>query len=377
MSKGMTFLRTLRLGDVLLAGLAVLLALLYTLVPGPLPMGIYIAQAVVSWAFVPFFAIWRSRPALASAGMIFCLGVWALIWFWALPVNSGFSPWLVAAPLAIYSSARLCESRWIPKAILGATFAGTFASPLMWKLQPDLTVRYRSGTDFLFTFLFHWLLLLLVYVIAVRLRDKELERQARQREAQEEERLLIARELHDVLAHSLTLIKVQANAGLVASGTSEEALRTIRTEADGALAEVRSIVSSLRAPTTREPSRQLSDIPKVVEGFRAAGLDISADLPNTPVTLPALTQLALVRIITETLTNVLRHQGVGATVRLKLSDSAGLSVESWGRPQGETSGAGVGLVGIAERANALGGFVRTSGDARHFLVEAQFPRRTV
>ena len=159
MSKGMTFLRTLRLGDVLLAGLAVLLALLYTLVPGPLPMGIYIAQAVVSWAFVPFFAIWRSRPALASAGMIFCLGVWALIWFWALPVNSGFSPWLVAAPLAIYSSARLCESRWIPKAILGATFAGTFASPLMWKLQPDLTVRYRSGTDFLFTFLFHWLLL--------------------------------------------------------------------------------------------------------------------------------------------------------------------------------------------------------------------------
>ena len=240
--------------------------------------------------------------------------------------------------------------------------------------RPDRAIPKRNGFSIYFPF--PLATFVLVYVVAVRLRDKEVERQARQREAQEEERLLIARELHDVLAHSLTLIKVQANAGLVASGTSEEALRTIRTEADGALAEVRSIVSSLRAPTTREPSRQLSDIPKVVEGFRAAGLDISADLPNTPVTLPALTQLALVRIITETLTNVLRHQGVGATVRLKLSDSAGLSVESWGRPQGETSGAGVGLVGIAERATALGGWVRTSGDARHFLVEAQFPQRT-
>lgn len=91
----------------------------------------------------------------------------------------------------------------------------------------------------------------------------------------------------------------------------------------------------------------------------------------------ALTQLALVRIISEGLTNALRHQGPGTHVRLKLtlSDAARVTLTSTATSPtpSEVSGSGVGLVGVKERAQALGGHLTSSGDAQKFMLDAELP----
>ena len=232
----------------------------------------------------------------------------------------------------------------------------------------------------------HWAVLGSTYFIAARYFDlaRQRERLAHERfrQAQEEERLLIARELHDVLAHSLTLIKVQANAGIIAARANTEAahdaLASIRDGADSALEEVRGIVTALRStgPTSLEPTTQLEHIEGIIDGFRAAGLDINAHIPEA-YEAPALTQLALVRIISEGLTNALRHQGPGTQVdvELALADVARLTlISSTPSPTpSEVPGSGVGLIGVEERALALGGKLETWGDAKKFIVRAELP----
>ncbi|MGV0360876.1 sensor histidine kinase [Corynebacterium minutissimum] len=266
---------------------------------------------------------------------------------------------------------------------------GTFISPFMWRIDAEsYLLRYEVDTHFLAMVVAHWAVLGSTYFIAARYFDRDRQREVLARErfhqAQEEERLLIARELHDVLAHSLTLIKVQANAGIVAatadSGAAEEALLSIRDNADTALGEVRGIVAALRSPgpTALEPAQQLEHIEGILEGFRAAGLKVDANLP-TEYAVPSLVQMALVRIITEGLTNALRHQGVGTRVfvELVLDDAATLTLTSTNPhpTPSNVAGSGVGLVGVAERARSLGGRLDYSGAAHSFSLHAQIPMK--
>ena len=94
------------LGDRMLTAAAVVLAARYTLLVGSHAADI--VQVVVSWCFVPFFWVWRSRPAVSATGFLACLLGWSLAWFIALPHNTGISPWLVTAPMAVYATARYC-----------------------------------------------------------------------------------------------------------------------------------------------------------------------------------------------------------------------------------------------------------------------------
>lgn len=141
---------------------------------------------------------------------------------------------------------------------------------------------------------------------------------------------------------------------------------------------MRGIVTALRStgPTALEPAQQLEHVQGIIDGFRTAGLEIDAELP-TSYEVSALTQLALVRIISEGLTNALRHQGPGTHVQLNLtlSDAARVILTSAATSPtpSEVSGSGVGLVGVKERAQALGGSLISSGDAQKFTLAAELP----
>ncbi len=186
------------------------------------------------------------------------------------------------------------------------------------------------------------------------------------------ERVRIARELHDVLAHSLSQINVQAGVGLhLAEQQPEkarEALASIKETSKTALDEVRSVLGVLRderrdpeAPLVPEPD--LSRLPALVSGVAAQGLDVTSSIDPDDATLaaaPKPVQLAIYRIVQESLTNVLRHSGATrASVDVGIEDGAYLiSVDDNGSGFADTE-AGRGLTGMRERAELLGGTLDT------------------
>lgn len=376
-----------RLGDKILTAVAALIALFYLIGAWAAPGAIELIQAALSLLFLPFIWVWRTKPVLSAAGFIVLLGAWAAAWISQLPANLGVTPWALTAPMAVYATSRYVERRSIPRAVLTAALLGSFISPAMWRIDPEsFLLSFQLDRRYITLLVVHWAVLGSAYFIAARYfdLDRQRERLAQERfhQAQEEERLLIARELHDVLAHSLTLIKVQANAGIIAARTdptsAEDTLKSIRDGADSALEEVRGIVTALRStgPTALEPAQQLEHVQGIIDGFRTAGLGIDAELPSS-FEVSALTQLALVRIISEGLTNALRHQGPGTHVQLKLtlSDAARVTLTSTATSPtpSEVSGSGVGLVGVKERAQALGGHLTSNGDAQKFTLTAELP----
>lgn len=376
-----------RLGDKILTAVAALIALFYLIGAWAAPGAIELIQAALSLLFLPFIWVWRTKPVLSAAGFIVLLGAWAAAWISQLPANLGVTPWALTAPMAVYATSRYVERRSIPRAVLTAALLGSFISPAMWRIDPEsFLLSFQLDRRYITLLVVHWAVLGSAYFIAARYfdLDRQRERLAQERfhQAQEEERLLIARELHDVLAHSLTLIKVQANAGIIAARTdstaAEDTLQNIRDGADSALEEVRGIVTALRStgPSALEPAQQLEHVQGIIDGFRTADLKIDAELPAS-YEVSALTQLALVRIISEGLTNALRHQGPGTHVQLKLtlSDAARVTLISTATSPtpSEVSGSGVGLVGVKERAQALGGYLTSGGDAQKFTLAAELP----
>ncbi|MGW0826824.1 sensor histidine kinase [Streptomyces sp. NPDC002845] len=199
-------------------------------------------------------------------------------------------------------------------------------------------------------------------------REREEQAQAARRRA-DEERLRIARELHDVLAHSISVINVQAGVGLALLDTDPKqartALTTIKAASKEALGEVRQVLDTLRAPgdVPRAPAPGLDRLPELVEQAAGAGLTVEVD--GEAPTLPPGTDLAAFRIVQEALTNVVRHSGSRhARVRIAYDDgdSAGgglrLRIDDDGPATGaDAGGSGNGLAGMRERAAALGGTI--------------------
>ncbi|MFE1177578.1 sensor histidine kinase [Streptomyces sp. NPDC058773] len=224
----------------------------------------------------------------------------------------------------------------------------------------------------------------LVRVRRERLAEAAAERAAAERRRADEERLRIARELHDVLAHSISVINVQAGVGLALLDSDPEqarsALTTIKDASKEALGEVRQVLGALRTPgdAPRSPAPGLDRLPELTEQARSAGLTVDVTTEGTPATLPPGTDLAAFRIVQEALTNVVRHSG-SRTARVLLRHTPGaleIRVDDDGPATagaGEPGG-GNGLVGMRERAAALGGTVeagpRPDGG---FRVRARIP----
>lgn len=187
--------------------------------------------------------------------------------------------------------------------------------------------------------------------------------QAARRRA-DEERLRIARELHDVLAHSISVINVQAGVGLALLDSDPEqartALTTIKAQSKEALGEVRQVLDTLRAPgdAPRAPAPGLDRLPELVD--QAAGAGLTVEVHGTPPPLPPGTDLAAFRIVQEALTNVVRHSG-SRHARVHLEHEGGalrIRVDDDGPATGaDAGGSGNGLAGMRERAAALGGTI--------------------
>ncbi|GAA2813924.1 sensor histidine kinase [Streptomyces showdoensis] len=211
------------------------------------------------------------------------------------------------------------------------------------------------------------------------------ERAAAERRRADEERLRIARELHDVLAHSLSVINVQAGVGLALldadPAQARTALTTIKAASKEALGEVRQVLDTLRAPgdAPRAPAPGLDRLPELVEQAAAAGLTVRTRVEGRPRSLPPGTELAAFRIVQEALTNVVRHSG-SRTAEVVLGygpDSLALRVDDAGPATGgDAGGSGNGLAGMRERAAALGGTIEagTRPDGG-FRVRATLPVR--
>ncbi|MFI7019712.1 sensor histidine kinase [Streptomyces sp. NPDC050164] len=190
------------------------------------------------------------------------------------------------------------------------------------------------------------------------------ERAEAARRRADEERLRIARELHDVLAHSISVINVQAGVGLALLDSDPEqartALTTIKAQSKEALGEVRQVLDTLRAPgdAPRAPAPGLDRLPELVEQAASAGLTV--DVEGEPPRLAPGTDLAAFRIVQEALTNVVRHSG-SRHARVHLahdSDVLRLRVDDGGPATGaDAGGSGNGLAGMRERAAALGGTI--------------------
>ena len=217
-----------------------------------------------------------------------------------------------------------------------------------------------------------WLLVLGTVAEIVRIRRERALEAARMRAEEarrraSEERLRIARELHDVLAHNISLINVQAGVALHLIDEQPEQARTalaaIKQASKEALGELRSVLSVLRqaddAPPPRDPAPSVARLEGLVSRASAAGLTVRTEVSGTPRALPTGVDLAAFRIVQEALTNVARHAGrATATIRVGYGEhDLIVQVDDNGNGAGQpsTAGGGNGIPGMRERATALGG----------------------
>ena len=319
------------------------------------------------------------------------------------PVNLGLNPIIATATTSLYTVTRWePDRRWGTAALLLA-LAGALVNPVTltsytWPHESGADPTTSSGVNE--AILVARTLASLVFVGAVVLtyllaasRRRTAENQALDvgiaaAQAVAAERLSLARELHDLVGHSLTTIKVQAATGLALGG--EERLRstltTVRDTANASLTSVRQLVSVLRSDAGEiTPLADLRTIPALIETTRSSGSRISAALPELEVldhcnsAWSAIQRLTLVRIVGETLTNAVRHGTGEIELSLTLSqESCHLHVANPVPDVTEPSPfGGSGLVGLEERLRLVGGTmthgVRNDGDHSFFTIDVDFP----
>ncbi|MGW8352143.1 sensor histidine kinase [Streptomyces wedmorensis] len=213
-----------------------------------------------------------------------------------------------------------------------------------------------------------------------RAEEAERTREETARRRADEERLRIARELHDSLTHQISVIKVQAEVAVhVARKRGEDvpaSLLAIQEAGREASRELRATLEALRDDDTTPP-RGLADVPELVRRARTFGLDATLTVEGTHRDVSAAVDRTVYRIVQESLTNVARHAGATtASVRIDCRpDTLEIAVVDDGRA---TTGAaptpGLGLVGMRERVTALGGRLRAAPrDGGGFAVRAELP----
>lgn len=197
------------------------------------------------------------------------------------------------------------------------------------------------------------------------------------------ERAEIARELHDIVAHAVAVIVIQAQAGERAlprdTALAAEVLETIETSARSALVELRRLLTLLTdgGESALEPLASLTRLPDLIATFRAAGLDVAYDEPNPLPSLPPTADLTAYRIVQQALTNTLQY-AQAARVALRC-DAARLDIlvedrRTAGLPPPEHRGAGRGLIGMRERLALVGGELLEAAPTDHgFRVRATIP----
>jgi signal transduction histidine kinase len=332
---------------------------------GPHGRGVSVA-GVLAVALIALPLLWRHRApqvtlAVVVAGVFACLATLKPGWSVAL-----------AASVAIYTVA-LHGDRLRTLGLAACVVAVTVVAMAVFSTDGVVSTEALARLGFL--------LLALVAGDAVRSRravrhaaaEREAERERRRAQEAErriaDERVRIAQEVHDVVAHAMVAINVQA--GVAAHvvhrqpGQAETALTEIKRVSGAALADLRATLGLLReegAAAPAHPARELSEVPDLAAPLRAAGVRVDVDVAGNDGRVPSAVGAAAYRIVQEALTNVLRHADASsAVVRVTIgADSLEVDVRddgagSAGNGRAPAPGHGTGLRGMAERAEALGG----------------------
>lgn len=200
-----------------------------------------------------------------------------------------------------------------------------------------------------------------------RAEQAEHDREEKARRAVADERARIARDLHDVVAHQMTVMTLQAEgARRVADGSDPRVVKALETISDAghsALIEMRRMVGLLRAPeeeSETEPLPRLADVEVLVEKVRAAGVPVDLDVEGDVRRLAEGTELSAYRIVQESLTNSVRHGGPDVTAKVAIEykeDHLDVLIADDGRGASADTGDGIGhgIVGMRERIAVLGG----------------------
>ena len=353
------------------------------------------------WAAIVVFAVvtaagasWLNPSApVAAAGAVVAVGA-------AVPLVLGWRPVLAYAAVATAGIAMLGHGMssnvgWFTVCLLAcwcvlagrrfeavAYWAGTmllFAAEWLWVRSDPGWGAWLAGVT-----------LATAFSVLIR-HDRDLLRRLRlaqaglAEQARAQERNRIARELHDVIGHTLTisLLHVQSARLAVEHDPADAGRALAEAERLGreCLAEVRTAVGMLREDDAADRSAPLpgaSGLPALVEQFRAAGADVTLTVEGDVAGLPATTGLAAYRIVQEALTNAAKHApGAPTEVRLQVAPSeATLTADTRavpGRGTGADAGPGLGMVSMRERAESVGGSCEAGPGGRGWLVRARLP----
>lgn len=226
---------------------------------------------------------------------------------------------------------------------------------------------------------FAWVCGLLWRVVLRARSTRSAQLQAESLAAEEQERVRIARDMHDIVAHSLAVVIAQADGARYAAAAkpevATEALGTIAQTARGALSDVRLLLTQLRHRQGDGPQPTLADLEALFAQVRQAGIEprITVD-PTPPGEPPGAIQLAVYRILQEALTNAIRHGDGAVDLHLAwLPERVDIQVRNTvGREQTQ-SGGGHGLIGMRERAQLVGGSLQAERQGVQFVVRASLP----
>jgi signal transduction histidine kinase len=310
----------------------------------------------------------RRRPVIAYVLAVVPAGIYLLLSYPGWPVYIG----AIVGLLGLV--AETSPGSWVPAGIVGGlVMAIGSGRPEGW--QPA-----RMAVVFAL-----WSTVMVMAGEAAARRARRADARARQQLL--EERLRIARELHDVLSHSLATIHLQAGVGLrLLDGRPEQAkvaLAGIRSVSADGLVHARGALSAMRQsddPGADGHSLTLGDLGSLVTSVRAAGVKVDMDVdPAARASLP--TEAAAYRVTQEALTNVMRHAGIGAEARVSVQrcgDRLELEVRDNGCGPSVGTGGGHGLAGMHERVAVLGGELHAApGLDGGFTVRASLPMGTV
>jgi signal transduction histidine kinase len=344
-----------------------------------------VLQVPMTLLLVVPVAVRRKVPVTAYA-----IAQAAALWQIATNELSG----AVLAVLVLLYTVAAYRPRRVSVTVLCVSLAGSGVAGLIFWTQPGLQLSSRlfvAGVMFGGSALTAWVLgdsmrYRRGYYAALedRAARLEAERDAQSKVAAAAERARIARELHDVIAHHVSVMVVQADGAAYAlrsaPETTETALHAISRTGRQALNEMRNLLGVLRTDGDRAqlaPVPGLGELRELLDQARAAGLAVTYTLSGTPRDLPEGAELAAYRVVQESLTNTRKHAGLAASAAVTLRyEAAGLTVEVTddGLASSAPGSAGHGLAGMRERIEMYGGTVQAGPlEGGGFGVVARLP----
>lgn len=359
-----------RLADGLIAGIYGLAAMVNTISAlvehEPAPWLTITAVATVLAVGVALFLVRRTQPWL----------VMALAWVACLASTPSGSPEVLGIMLALYALAVYGSSRasWLALGVsvaigASAAFGASWFGPLEAALDDPVTTSIGLALFLLISTLIGVTVgnrRRYLDALIARAQDLARERDQQAQLAAAVERSRIAREMHDIVSHGLTVMITLAEGSAATVGRDPEraaaAMRNVADAGRDALGEMRRMLGVLADPSDAAadlgPQPDLAAIPGLVDGFREAGLPVRLTTAGAPITEPAL-QLAVYRLVQEGLTNALRHAADANRVDVRIEhhdDEVAVTVEDDARhPSTAMPGAGRGLAGLRERVALYGG----------------------